>query len=65
VVTKTIVSSWIARWSLVLGLIFVAIISFMPEGLVPGSVRLWRAGLKSLLLRTRGTAPVDIAEPQR
>jgi branched-chain amino acid transport system permease protein len=30
------------RWNLVLGLIFVAIISFMPEGLVPGSVRFWR-----------------------
>jgi branched-chain amino acid transport system permease protein len=65
VITKTVVSSWIARWSLVLGLIFVAIISFMPEGLVPGSVRLWRAGLKLLFLRTRGAAPVDIAEPQR
>jgi branched-chain amino acid transport system permease protein len=26
----------------VLGLIFVAIITFMPEGLVPGSARLWR-----------------------
>jgi branched-chain amino acid transport system permease protein len=28
---------------MVLGIIFVAIIVFMPEGLVPGSVRLWRA----------------------
>jgi branched-chain amino acid transport system permease protein len=64
VITKTIVSSWIARWNLVLGLIFVAIISFMPEGLVPGSARLWRTGLKSLFLRARGAAPVDIAEPQ-
>jgi hypothetical protein len=25
-----------------LGAIFVAIVIFMPEGLVPGSVRLWR-----------------------
>jgi branched-chain amino acid transport system permease protein len=32
----------VVRWNLVLGVIFVAIISFMPEGLVPGSVRFWR-----------------------
>jgi hypothetical protein len=25
-----------------LGAIFVAIVVFMPEGLVPGSVRMWR-----------------------
>ncbi len=62
VITKTIVSSWIARWNLVLGLIFVAIISFMPEGLVPGSVRLWHTALK--FLRTRGAAPAKLAEPQ-
>jgi hypothetical protein len=39
---KTVVSAYIVRWNLVLGLIFIAIISFMPEGLVPGSLRLWR-----------------------
>jgi branched-chain amino acid transport system permease protein len=38
------VSAYIERWNLVLGVIFILIISFMPEGLVPGSVRLWRAG---------------------
>jgi len=59
VITKTIVSSSVERWNLVLGLIFVAIISFMPEGLVPGSVRLWHAGLK--LMRTRGAATADLA----
>ena len=37
-------SAYIERWNLVLGVIFILIISFMPEGLVPGSVRLWRAG---------------------
>ena len=36
------VSAYIERWNLVLGVIFVVIISFMPEGLVPGSVRLVR-----------------------
>jgi branched-chain amino acid transport system permease protein len=42
VIIKNIVSAWIERWNLVLGLIFVLIISFMPDGLVPGISRLWR-----------------------
>jgi branched-chain amino acid transport system permease protein len=42
VITKNVVSAYIVRWNMVLGLIFVVIITFMPEGLVPGSVRLWR-----------------------
>ena len=62
VITKTVVSSWIERWNLVLGLIFVIIISFMPEGLVPGSVRLWHAGLK--LIRARGATTADLAGPR-
>src|SRR6516164_6933436 len=41
VVMKYVVSAYVVRWNLVLGVIFVAIISFMPEGLVPGSVRIW------------------------
>jgi len=42
VIMKNVVSAYIERWNLVLGVIFILIISFMPEGLVPGSVRLWR-----------------------
>ena len=42
VITKTVVSGFIERWNMLLGFIFVAIVIFMPEGLVPGSVRLWR-----------------------
>jgi len=42
VVMKNVASAYIERWNLVLGAIFVAIIIFMPEGLVPGSTRLWR-----------------------
>jgi branched-chain amino acid transport system permease protein len=38
---KYVVSAYVVRWNLVLGVIFVAIISFMPEGLVPGSIRVW------------------------
>jgi len=42
VIVKNVVSAYIERWNLVLGVIFVVIITFMPEGLVPGSVRLVR-----------------------
>jgi branched-chain amino acid transport system permease protein len=42
VIMKYVVSAYVVRWNLMLGVIFVAIISFMPEGLVPGSVRMWR-----------------------
>jgi branched-chain amino acid transport system permease protein len=48
VVMKNVVSAYIERWNLVLGVIFVAIITFMPEGLVPGTVRLWRMGWRAL-----------------
>jgi branched-chain amino acid transport system permease protein len=43
VIMKNVASAYIERWNLVLGVIFILIISFMPEGLVPGSMRLARA----------------------
>jgi branched-chain amino acid transport system permease protein len=42
VVMKDVVSAYVTRWNFVLGAIFVLIVVFMPEGLVPGSVRFWR-----------------------
>jgi branched-chain amino acid transport system permease protein len=51
VIMKNVVSAYIERWNLVLGVIFILIISFMPEGLVPGSVRLWRAARRALSSR--------------
>jgi branched-chain amino acid transport system permease protein len=42
VVVKSVVSGFIERWNFLLGAIFVAIVILMPEGLVPGSARLWR-----------------------
>jgi branched-chain amino acid transport system permease protein len=50
VVMKNLASAYIERWNFVLGAIFVAIVIFMPEGLVPGSARLGRR----LWLRLRG-----------
>ena len=37
---KNVASAYIERWNFVLGAIFVAIVVFMPEGLVPGTRRL-------------------------
>ena len=48
VVVKTVVSGFIERWNFLLGAIFVAIVILMPEGLVPGSARLWRLAWRKL-----------------
>jgi branched-chain amino acid transport system permease protein len=42
VVMKNVVSAYVERWNMALGVIFVLIITFMPEGLVPGTVRIWK-----------------------
>jgi len=42
VVVKSVVSGFIERWNMLLGAIFVAIVILMPDGLVPGTARLWR-----------------------
>jgi branched-chain amino acid transport system permease protein len=56
VIVQYVVSAYIERWNLVLGAIFVAIILFMPEGLVPGSVRLWQ--------RARRLMDANLAQPR-
>ena len=38
---KNYVSAYIERWNTLLGLVFVLIVVFMPEGVVPGVKRLW------------------------
>src|SRR5581483_809156 len=63
VIVKNVVSGYIERWNFLLGTIFVAIVILMPEGLVPGSVRLWRSGWRSFR-RRRGVVVAKGAEPQ-
>jgi len=55
VIMKNVVSAYVERWNLVLGLIFVLIISFMPQGLVPGLRALFVVAWRGL----RGDAPVS------
>ena len=63
VIIKNVVSAYVVRWNFMLGAIFVAIVVFMPEGLVPGMARLsrsaWRAmsGAKKPLPGLSGPKP--------
>jgi branched-chain amino acid transport system permease protein len=61
VVIKNVASAYIERWNFVLGAIFVVIVVFMPEGLVPGVVRLTRRAMTAFRPRGRN-APVSAAE---
>ena len=57
VVMKNVASAYVERWNFVLGAIFVVIVVFMPEGFVPGTVRLWRWAAGAW--RPRAAAPVS------
>lgn len=59
-IIKNVASAYITRWNMMLGAIFVAIVIFMPEGLVPGTTRLIRRALKS---RSKASASTGAAEP--
>jgi branched-chain amino acid transport system permease protein len=63
VIMKNVVSAYIERWNLVLGIIFVAIITFMPEGLVPGTVRFWKLGWRAFRDRRAPVALRTVVEP--
>ncbi len=63
VVVKNVVSGYIERWNFMLGAIFVAIVVFMPEGLVPGAVRLARTAWRGIS-RARAEARAPFAEPK-
>lgn len=41
VILKNLVSTYIDRWYMLMGFVFVVIVVFMPDGLVPGMRRLW------------------------
>ncbi len=42
-IVKNVVSTYIERWNILLGVIFVVVIMFMPNGLVPGCRQLWHS----------------------
>ncbi len=61
IIVKNVVSAYLTRWNFLLGAIFVAIVILMPEGLVPGSARLWRLAWR----RTRGWRATKAAETKQ
>jgi len=63
VIVKNVVSGYIERWNFLLGAIFVAIVILMPEGLVPGTARLWRQGWRAFRSR-RSIVIAGSAEPK-
>jgi branched-chain amino acid transport system permease protein len=62
VIIKNVASAYVARWNFLLGAIFVAIVIFMPEGLVPGTVRLTRAAWRNVNRRKPAAAAVAATE---
>jgi branched-chain amino acid transport system permease protein len=46
VLLKNVVSAYITRWVMLLGIVFVVIVLYMPEGLVPGIERLRRRAVR-------------------
>jgi branched-chain amino acid transport system permease protein len=57
---KNVVSTYVERWNILLGAIFVVVIMFMPYGLVPGCRQLWRR----LVSRRKGKlGPDQASEP--
>jgi branched-chain amino acid transport system permease protein len=64
VIVKNVVSAYIERWNFMLGAIFVAIVVFMPEGLVPGATRLTRSAWRATR-RQRHAAVAMIAGLRR
>jgi branched-chain amino acid transport system permease protein len=63
VIMKNVVSAYVERWNMALGIIFVVIIVFMPEGLVPGSVRLWKLAWQRARKRPAPAVPATSAVP--
>ena len=65
VIMKNVASAYIVRWNFVLGAIFVAIVVFMPEGLVPGTARLWRWATATRRRHPAAPAPAPGGESGR
>jgi branched-chain amino acid transport system permease protein len=63
VIMKNVASAYIERWNFLLGAIFVVIVIFMPEGLVPGTARLTRWALAAA--RPRAVVPVPAPGDER
>jgi branched-chain amino acid transport system permease protein len=64
VIVKNVVSAYIERWNFMLGAVFVGIVILMPEGLVPGTARLWRMGSRALRLQRNRSKVTENPDPR-
>ncbi|WP_424627743.1 branched-chain amino acid ABC transporter permease [Bradyrhizobium sp. SYSU BS000235] len=62
VILKNVISAYITRWVMLLGFVFVAIVLFMPEGLVPGITRRVQAIFKGKSRSEDASPLASIAE---
>ena len=58
---KNVASIYVGRWVMLLGVVFIVIVLFMPEGIVPGLAR-WRRRFGTLGRLTDGAAAAQHAE---
>jgi branched-chain amino acid transport system permease protein len=56
VLLKMVVSAYVARWVMLLGLVFIAIVLFLPEGVVPGLAHLVNRAFPGAGIRFAGRA---------
>jgi branched-chain amino acid transport system permease protein len=61
---KYLVNGLFEHWNFLLGAIFVAIVVFMPEGLVPGAARLTRSAWRAIRRAKPAVAPVPLGPKQ-
>jgi branched-chain amino acid transport system permease protein len=64
VIIKNVASAYVERWNFLLGAIFVAIVVFMPEGLVPGAARLARSAWRAIGRAKTAARPISLAGPK-
>ena len=64
VIMKNVASAYVERWNFLLGAIFVAIVVFMPEGLVPGAARLARSAWRTIRRTRTAVRSMSLARPK-
>ncbi len=64
IILKNVVSAYITRWVMLLGVVFVAIVLFMPEGLAPGITRRVRAFVSKEPARSKPATTAPAVEDQ-
>ena len=63
VLLKNLASAYVTRWVMLLGVVFVVIVQFMPEGLVPGVTRLVGALRRRARTPAPGKGPAESSSP--